>query len=383
MPKRFFWGNKGPVVILSALIVLLSACQSTSERLDSDIPVSTAVPPTVTIAATTTLASPLVVNTEVAPTAVPIELPAFSLVEISPTILPTDPPKEDAPGDAKVVPSQTPEPAEEPTPTPQPTFTPPALPFTSTNEHYWLRRPIAEGGIVWTDKSYPYGGTRGATLRPHHGVEFYVPAGTEILAAASGIVRVAGSDDEIVYGPHKNFYGNLVVIELDSQFIGSPVYNLYGHLSDILVEEGQYVDAQEVIAHSGASGVADGAHLHFEVRVGQNDYDSTRNPLLWLYPFPEHGTVVGRVAWPSGELVQGAQLFLRRVDATSKYAETTSYTNDGVKLNADEGWQENFAFDDVEAGYYEVEVRRGTRKIKQEVWVFPYRTSFVDISLDW
>ena len=384
MRIRFYQKTRGPLfALILALLVLLPACQAAPELAESRLPAPTAAPPTATIAAAASLASPLVVNTVAVPTAVPVELPAFSLVEIPPTIVPTDPPKEEAPSEAKVVPSQTPAPTEEPTATPQPTFTPPALPFTSTNEHYWLRRPIAEGGTVWTDKSYPYGGTRGGTLRPHHGVEFYVPSGTPILAAASGIVRAAGADDEIVYGPHKNFYGNLIVIEVDSQFIGLPVYNLYGHLSEILVEEGQYVDSQEIIAYSGASGVADGPHLHLEVRVGQNDYGSTRNPLLWLYPFPEHGTVVGKVAWPSGELVQGAQLFLRRVDASSKYAETTSYTNDDSAINADEGWQENFAFDDVQAGYYEIEVRRGTKKIKEEFWVYPYRTSSVEIILDW
>lgn len=371
------------VALVIVLLVLLSACQVETGLVEETQPAPSAVPPTATIPPTVTLASPVVENTIAVPTTKPVELPAFSLVDISPTSPPPASTKENAPGEAKVLSSATPEPTEEPSPTPQPTFTPPALPFTSTNEHYWLRRPIAEGGTVWTDKSYPYGGTRGGTLRPHHGVEFYVSAGTEILAAASGTVRVAGSDDETIYGPHKNFYGNLVVIELDSQFLGKPVYNLYGHLSEIYVVDGQRVEAQEIIALSGASGVADGPHLHFEVRVGQNGYDSTRNPLLWLYPFPENGTVVGRVAWPSGELVQGAQIFLRRVDAPSKYAETTSYTNDGVTLNPDEGWQENFAFDDVEAGYYEVEVRRGARKIKEEVWVFPYRTSSVEIILDW
>ena len=129
--------------------------------------------------------------------------------------------------------------------------------------------------------------------------------------------------------------------------------------------------------------MADGAHLHFEVRVGQNEYTSTRNPLLWLYPYPEHGTVAGTVAWPSGELVHGAQIFLRRVDAGSKYAETSSYANSDKGLNGDEGWAENFAFDDVVAGYYEVEVRRGEKKITEEVWVYPRQTSFVEIILEW
>ncbi|MDX1413918.1 MAG: M23 family metallopeptidase [Candidatus Promineifilaceae bacterium] len=372
--------NLGKIIVLATiLLVILSACQFEPELVEESLAGAPPVVPTVTMAPTASLASPLVANTTAPPAAEAADLPAFSLVEVPPTLTPAAAEE----NELRVMSSATAEPTAEPSPTPQPTFTPPALPFTSTNEHYWLRRPIAEGGTVWTDKAYPYGGTRGGALRPHHGVEFYVPSGTEVLAAASGAVRVAGTDSEIVYGPHKNFYGNLVVIELDTQFLGMPVYNLYAHLSDIFVTEGQQVAAEEIIALSGASGVADGPHLHFEVRVGENDYGSTRNPLLWLYPFPENGTVVGQVAWPSGELVQGAQIFLRRVDAPSKYAETTSYTNDDIPLNADEGWQENFAFDDVEAGYYEVEVRRGTRKIKEEVWVFPYRTSSVEITLDW
>jgi murein DD-endopeptidase MepM/ murein hydrolase activator NlpD len=82
--------------------------------------------------------------------------------------------------------------------------------------------PCPRGGVVWTDKVYPYGGTRGGTLRPHHGVEFMVPNGTPMLAAASGTVVVAGNDSVEVYGPQTGFYGNLVVIELDSRYQGQP-----------------------------------------------------------------------------------------------------------------------------------------------------------------
>jgi murein DD-endopeptidase MepM/ murein hydrolase activator NlpD len=274
-------------------------------------------------------------------------------------------------------PTQVPTPTKIDTPTPLPTFTPPSLPMTSVDEHYWLRRPIADGGVVWTDKSYPYGHTRGGTLRPHHGVEFYVAAGTDVLSAASGIVRVAGSDEADAFGPDTNFYGKLVVIELDSRRNGQLVFNLYGHLSETLVEVGQHVQAQEMIARSGASGVADGPHLHFEVRVGQNMYENTRNPLLWLYPFPNRGTVAGRAVWPNGELVNEAPIRLQRIDAPSRYAVTTTYAASGV--NSDDGWQENFALDDVEAGYYQVVVDANEVEYSAEVWVFPYQTSFVEI----
>ena len=264
-------------------------------------------------------------------------------------------------------------------PTSLPTFTPPALPNTSPWEHYWLRRPIPEGGTVWTNKSYPYGHTRGGTLRPHHGVEFDVDRGTEILAAASGTVVVAGTDAEVAYGPHTDFYGNLVIIELDSKLNGTtPVYILYGHLSQVMVQVGQHVDAEQIIALSGASGIADGPHMHFEVRVGQNNYESTRNPLLWLYPFPDRGTVAGRViSAQNGELITEAPVTLRRIDGASRYAATTTYAQES--LNSDEGWQENFVFDDVDAGYYEVIVTVGSKDFETNVWVYPYQTSFVEI----
>ncbi|MCA9973449.1 MAG: M23 family metallopeptidase, partial [Anaerolineales bacterium] len=263
--------------------------------------------------------------------------------------------------------------------TPPPTYTPPALPFTSNDDHYWLQRPIPEGGTVWTDKSYSYVSTRGGSLSPHHGVEFYVPTGTQVLAAASGTVIVAGSDADVAYGPQTNFYGNLVVIQLDSTLDGRPVFNLYGHLSQVQVSEGQQVAALDPIALSGATGVADGPHLHFEVRVGQNSYDSTRNPLLWLYPFPDYGTVAGRIIRPNGSLVEEAPISLRRIDAPSRYLAATSYA--GTTVNPDDQWQENFALDDVPAGYYEITIGSGKTKVTQELWVFPYRTSFVEIEI--
>lgn len=269
----------------------------------------------------------------------------------------------------------------EPTETPLPTFTPPALPFTTAEDHYWLRRPVPEGGVVWTDKVYPYGGTRGGQLRPHHGVEFMVPGGTPLLVAASGTVIVAGDDSTDVYGPHPDFYGKLIVIELHSRYQGQPVYILYGHLSDVLVREEQPVAAGEVIGLSGGTGVADGPHLHFEVRLGQNDYYHTRNPLLWIYPFPDYGTVAGRVTWPDGSPAYEVPVSLRRLDAPSRYLATTTYADDNV--NPTELWDENFALDDVPAGYYEVTVRLGeNRRITEEVWVFAYRTSFVEIVLE-
>lgn len=266
------------------------------------------------------------------------------------------------------------------TATPPPTFTPPALPQTQAWEHYWLRRPVAEGGTVWTDKAYPYGSDRNGALRTHHGVEFNVPAGTPILAAASGRVVVAGPDLELRLGATSDFYGLVVVIELDTYLDGQAVYNLYGHLSEVNVAVGQQVQAQDVIALSGASGVADGPHLHFEVRVGENSYEATRNPLLWLYPFPDRGVVAGRVTWPNGVPAHNVPVSIRRIDAPSSYAATTTYASDSV--NPDNTWNENFVLDDIAAGYYELSVGSSSDRVKVELWVYPYQTNFVEVVLE-
>jgi len=303
------------------------------------------------------------------------EMPSFSLpdaTQLALTSSPTSPPTEPAPAAEEVAPATA-----TITPTPPPTFTPPALPQTLPDEHYWLRRPVAEGGIVWTNKYYPYGSTRGGQLRPHHGVEFDVPYNTEILAAASGTVVVAGSDATTAYGPQTSFYGNVVIIQHDTLYQGQSLFTLYGHLSQPLVQLGQHVDAEQVIGLSGATGVADGPHMHLEVRVGQNSYESTRNPLLWLWPFPDRGTVVGRVTFANGALAYEAPVRVERIDAPSRYAATTTYAQE--TLNADETWNENFAIDDVEAGYYKVIVTVGTEKYTQEIWVYPRRTSYVEI----
>jgi murein DD-endopeptidase MepM/ murein hydrolase activator NlpD len=287
----------------------------------------------------------------------------------TPTSIPTVPPPP-----TSAAPSAPAEP-------PPPTFTPPALPQTSADEHYWFRRPVAEGGIVWTDKHYPYGSTRGSTLRPHHGVEFNVGYNTPILSVASGTVVFAGADDVELVGPEGDFYGRVVVLQHDMQWQGQPIYTLYGHLNEVYVRVGQTVAAQDVIAISGATGVADGPHMHFEVRVGENSYAHTRNPLLWLYPFPDRGTIAGRVTFADGSLAQDAPISIRRLDGgVAPPMSTTTYV--GETVNGDERWQENFVLDDVYAGYYEVTVRDGAVKFSQEVWVYAYQTSFVEIVLD-
>jgi murein DD-endopeptidase MepM/ murein hydrolase activator NlpD len=89
----------------------------------------------------------------------------------------------------------------------------------------------------------------------HKAIDYGVPVGTPVQAAASGTVKATGS------GAGERSYGNY--IELDH---GNGYTTLYAHLSSIQVTTGQSVVQGQVIGLSGATGYATGPHLHFEVR---------------------------------------------------------------------------------------------------------------------
>ncbi len=165
------------------------------------------------------------------------------------------------------------------------------------------------------DVTYRFGSTQGGLRDPHHGVEFLNSFGTPVVAAGEGVVVVAGSDRDpisppgdwpiLFYGPYANFYGNLVVIEHSPPAalfalypdLPTPLYTLYGHLSEVLVQVGQTVQAGQLIGRVGMSGVATGNHLHFEVRLGENTYKAAHNPELWLAPHTDaQGQPTGALA---------------------------------------------------------------------------------------
>lgn len=93
----------------------------------------------------------------------------------------------------------------------------------------------------------------------HEGVDFVVPEGTPILAAASGIV---------VYSGYHEQYGNM--LEIDH---GHDIVTRYAHASRLLAKIGQVVRRGQEVAKAGSTGRSTGNHMHFEVRykgIAQN-----------------------------------------------------------------------------------------------------------------
>ncbi|MBZ0295923.1 MAG: peptidoglycan DD-metalloendopeptidase family protein [Anaerolineae bacterium] len=331
------------------------------------------LPPTKTLTPTSTLTP--------TPTLTPTLTPTNTLTPTI-TLTPTDTLTPTITNTPVPIASATPtDPSSDPNYTPPPTWTPPPIESQVTiNDHYHLRRPIADGGVNWVDRTYPYGGTSGRRLAVHHGVEFVNPRGTPILAAGDGTVLYAGDDLSTQVGPHLNYYGNVVIIQHNfTSPEGLPVFTVYGHMDRVEVETGQTVQQGTQIGNVGATGIAQGPHLHFEVRVGDGfDFGATRNPELWIYPFQTFGTLAGRVVDSNGTPLYDVTLQVESTDIT-RYA----FTYGDASVNGDPAFSENFTLGDLPANYYEVTVRdNGRMRFQKIVYVYPNRTTWVDVELN-
>jgi murein DD-endopeptidase MepM/ murein hydrolase activator NlpD len=255
-------------------------------------------------------------------------------------------------------------------------------------EHFWLERPIpiASEYQYWIDQTYPYGSTQDGQREPHHGGELVNPAGTPILAAADGMVVVAGDDSNTLYGLVPNFYGNLVVVQLDQTYRGQPLFTLNGHMSRIDVVVGQRVKAGDPLGAVGQTGIAIGPHTHFEVRIGQNDYHSTRNPELWLKPLRYNGKPWGA---PAGRVVDSAGIPLPELTVVIRSVEIdfdrpiVRYlkTYAAETLNGDDVLQENSALTDLPLGAYIVSVNT-TRLYRQTITIESGRLAWVTFTVE-
>lgn len=98
----------------------------------------------------------------------------------------------------------------------------------------------------------------------HKGVDWAIPTGTAVYASCDGKVSKAG------WG---SGYGNVIYINHQDGR-----QTRYGHLSKILVEEGDRVKQGDKIALSGNTGVSTGPHIHFEILIDGKQV----NPLNYI-----------------------------------------------------------------------------------------------------
>ena len=135
--------------------------------------------------------------------------------------------------------------------------------YAASSESRFLSWPVAGSNTVSLSNSYgtrqtPQGGVF------HSGIDIPAQRGVEITAAESGTVTQVGWNDTL------GFY-----VTLDH---GGGLTTLYGQCQEILAGEGNAVEAGDVIALLGSTGMSTGPHLHFEVR----ENGEVQNPVAYF-----------------------------------------------------------------------------------------------------
>ena len=109
--------------------------------------------------------------------------------------------------------------------------------------------PVSSGWISsrFGERNDPFTGKKAQ----HEGLDFAGAKGSEIVAVASGAVIWSGS---------RQGYGKLLEIDHGNGYI-----TRYAHNDQLLVKDGDSIDAGQEIAKMGSTGRASAPHVHFEV----------------------------------------------------------------------------------------------------------------------
>lgn len=118
--------------------------------------------------------------------------------------------------------------------------------FKTVNNDYgnWIL-PVS-GSVTALFGHYPSGAK-------HTGTDIGCPEGTPVHAARDGVV--------IKRRELTTSYGKYLMIDH-----GSGLVTIYGHNSELLVQEGQHIKQGQIIAKSGSTGNSSGNHCHIELR---------------------------------------------------------------------------------------------------------------------
>jgi murein DD-endopeptidase MepM/ murein hydrolase activator NlpD len=129
-------------------------------------------------------------------------------------------------------------------------------------KQFLLRNPLPNGKFRsgFGPRRHPILGY----VRMHTGVDWAAPSGTPIIAAGNGVIEKSG---------WSNGYGRQTIIRHANGYETS-----YNHQSAIAkgIAPGVRVRQGQVIGYVGATGLATGAHLHYEVMVNGTKVDPMR-----------------------------------------------------------------------------------------------------------
>ena len=139
----------------------------------------------------------------------------------------------------------------------------------------WRHWPVAN---AWQRITALFGGNN-KDLWPwwdgrHNGIDFSAKPGEPVFAVRDGRVF------EVRYDA--NGYGNYLKLGDNASHL------LYAHFSQVVVKDGDFVRAGDVLGYAGATGNATGVHVHIGMRIPEqprrgDEMDGWINPLPWVW----------------------------------------------------------------------------------------------------
>jgi murein DD-endopeptidase MepM/ murein hydrolase activator NlpD len=353
-------GKKATSLLILCTLSLVAGCQgfqgsTQGPQATTSVPIPTTVSPTDTqVSLNLTTLTPTTIPQETPTPTIPLATPEFSLNQTqAEPIQPWRPPLYPVPWNP------------------------------SPHDHFYFTSPIAAYDIDSAFSTYPYGGVFFEDV-VHTGIDIPGDIGTPIMAAGSGTVIYAGQGvyrgvDNVFDDP----YGKAVIIEHDFSYQSEPLFTLYAHLEEIQVQKGQVVKTGEQIGLLGNTGKTTGPHLHFEVRLGENDFFASRNPDLWIAPPQGWGVLVGQIHTYIGFPLEQQKVYLyptedNPVKGPVNERAWIGYSYNNHSVNSDPYYKENFTLANIPAGKYYIVI--GVESIglrySKEVEILPGQVTY-------
>ena len=133
--------------------------------------------------------------------------------------------------------------------------------------------PLWQGTFLRMPNTAPLGGFAQARTYTFQGkeVDRQTHLGFDLASLAHAAVPAANRG-KVIFAGNFGIYGQCIVLDH-----GLGLQTLYGHLSQVNVKVGDSVERGQIIGNTGATGMAGGDHLHYEVIISGQSV----NPIEW------------------------------------------------------------------------------------------------------
>ena len=161
----------------------------------------------------------------------------------------------------------------------------------NTQQIYELRTKT-QNKLLWSGPFIPVKGARESYFADRRSyfyqgkkIDEQVHLGYDLAQTTNMPVKAANSG-RVIWADRLGIYGNCIVIDH-----GYSLQSLYGHMSRLLVKEGDMVQKEQQIGVSGSTGMAFGDHVHFSMLIAGYQVD----PKEWWDEHWIHDRILSKI----------------------------------------------------------------------------------------